>query len=85
MSFNSQYIFDNSPFVYLYSEEKYWPVDIKEFIHQLHIEDSFCVEVNTSHSLSLYGFRLSYDVSLINGSFTNVSGDKLHMTYNEKF
>lgn len=33
----------------------------------------------------MHGFRLSYGVSLINGSFTNVSSDKLYMTSNEKF
>lgn len=80
-----QYILDNCPLVHLYSEEKYWPADIKEFVSHFHIEDSNGVEVNTSHPLSLHDLRPSYNVSLTNGSLANVSSDKLYMTSNENF
>ncbi|CCC70142.1 hypothetical protein NCAS_0E00720 [Naumovozyma castellii] len=34
-----QYIIDNCPLIHLYSEERYWPSDIKDYVTHFHLED----------------------------------------------
>lgn len=80
-----QYILDNCPLVHLYSEERYWPADIKDFVTHFHLEDLNGVSINVSHPLTLKDLEQSYNISSGNGSFVSVDSERLFMTSNEKF
>lgn len=80
-----QYVVDNCPLVHLYSEERYWPSDIKEYVANFHLEDQFKNRVETSHPLSLKDLKFEYDYKLSNGTSTKLNSAEIFMTSDDDF
>lgn len=80
-----QYIIDNCPLVHLYSEEKYWPSDIKEYVKNFHLEDKNKNRINVPQPLSLNDLKFEYDHKLDNGTSVKLNSAELFMTSNDDF
>lgn len=80
-----QYILDNCPLVHLYSEERYWPSDINDFVPHFHLQDATGDRVSTPVTLSINDLKSTYEKTLKNGSTVSINSENLFMTSNEKF
>lgn len=85
-----QYIVDGCPVVHLYSEERYWPSDIIDYVQHFHLEDA------SGHKLRFKGGRTNitslediheyYTDHLKNGNTTaDIPSGDLFMTSDEDF
>ena len=59
------YVIDHCPLVHLYSEEKYWPSDIAEFVQNFQIKDKYGNSMPTHENLTLHDLKAEYSLSLI--------------------
>lgn len=81
-----EYVVDNCPLVHLYSEEKYWPADIVDYVTHFNITDSNGIEVfKRSEPLILNDLKPSYCYDVGNGTFTNISSKFTFMTSLDDF
>lgn len=48
-----QYVIDYAPYVHLYSEERYWPYDVKEFAEHFHATYGNGTALNGTHKLNI--------------------------------
>ncbi|SJM82961.1 probable Vacuolar protein sorting-associated protein 62 [Zygosaccharomyces bailii] len=84
------YVVDNCPLVHLYSEEKYWPSDIAEYVTHFSLRDSDGVSVVPSvnppqRPLSPSDLRSSYKYTMANGTLANISSTNTFMTSLDDF
>ncbi|CCF57198.1 hypothetical protein KAFR_0C02050 [Kazachstania africana CBS 2517] len=81
-----QYVVDNCPLVHLYSEERYWPYDIKNYVNHFHLRESNGAKITTApDKLTLQDLRAAYTFSFPNGTETKIASSELYMTSNEDF
>ncbi|SMN18083.1 similar to Saccharomyces cerevisiae YGR141W VPS62 Vacuolar protein sorting (VPS) protein required for cytoplasm to vacuole targeting of proteins [Maudiozyma saulgeensis] len=84
-----QYIIDNCPMVHLYSEEKYWPSDITDFIKNFHLADKdgnvFEFENGRTNLTSLQDLQPLYEIGKNNDGSQITDSADLYMTTNEDF
>lgn len=84
-----QYIIDNCPLVHLYSEERYWPSDINEFLTHFRLvdKDGETVQFADGHInlTALEDLRPIYDASMVNSTSSIIDSKNLFMTANEEF
>lgn len=80
------YVIDNCPLVHLYSEERYWPSDIAEYVTHFDINDAQGNNVTDPlEALTLYNLRQYYYYTLANGTHTNISSDDTFLTSRDDF
>lgn len=84
-----QYIIDNCPLVHLYSEERYWPSDITDYVKHFHLRDSNdeLVELKDGevNLTCLSSLREQYEYAFKNSSSKTIRSEDLYMTSNEDF
>lgn len=79
------YVVDNCPLVHLYSEEKYLPSDITEYVTHFNITDSDGVSVIDKGKITLKDLKSEYKYVLKNGSATSISSEFTFLTSKEDF
>ncbi|CCK68519.1 Vps62p KNAG_0B00710 [Huiozyma naganishii CBS 8797] len=80
-----QFITDNCPLVHLYSEERYWPSDIQDYVSHFHLTNRDGENISTSRKLTLQDLKETYTVKLKNGTYANVHSSEIYMTADSDF
>lgn len=80
-----QYVIDNSPLLHLYSEEKYWPADVKDFVKRFQLRDHSGEKIINEHLRDLSDLQEYYSVELENGTWGRVSSEGTYMTSLDDF
>lgn len=84
------YIIDHCPLVHLYSEEKYYPSDMKDFVNHFTLKNANGEQIvpmkGSSNPLDIHDLKGSYFVDNdANNTNTHIPSTSLYMTSNEDF
>lgn len=79
------YVIDDCPLVHLYSEERYWPADIADFVTHFKVTDSYGSSIVKKDTLELKDLKSEYSFRLSNGSMSAISSSATFMTSLDDF
>lgn len=74
------YVVDHCPLVHLYSEEKYWPADISDYVTHFKLTDRCGTPIIDQRRLSLNDLKSHYAYKLLNGSSVRIPSDQVYMS-----
>lgn len=80
-----QYVIDNSPLIHLYSEEKYWPADVKDFVKKFQLRDHSGENIIKESLHDLSDLQEFYSVESQNGTYDRISSEGTYMTSLDDF
>ena len=80
-----QYVVDNSPLLHLYSEERYWPSDVNDFVKRFQLRDHSGEKTIHKRFHDLSDLREYYSVEFENGTRGQVSSEGTYMTSLDDF
>ncbi|CAI4833082.1 CPA_1a_G0057320.mRNA.1.CDS.1 [Saccharomyces cerevisiae] len=80
------YVINHCPLVHLYSEEKYWPSDIAEYVQNFQIKDKNGNSISTHENLTLHDLKAEYHVDLFgNKTETHIPSSEVFLTSLDDF
>lgn len=80
------YVIDNCPLVHLYSEERYWPSDIAEYVTHFDVKDAQGNYITDPlETLTLSSLQRSYYFTFDNGTHTNISSSDTFLASRDDF
>ena len=80
------YVINHCPLVHLYSEEKYWPSDIAEYVQNFQIKDKNGNSISTHENLTLHDLKAEYHVDLFgNKTETHIPSSEVFLASLDDF